>query len=210
MKTKEVYKENIDRRYCPVIEIKNEGVEINSSPIKNIKQNALKISIVAVIILLIIVLTFYKNLAALGSVIGLLVFLAVAYILSNTFSMKCKEKTLQMKLNFQKFELSYERIANIYLSKDFNTTDFIPKFSYSLVIRYIDNMNFIKELSFSTLFLKAEDIKEFLDNFVIQEDAAEECIKYEKYKLSKKIFKYTCFIVFVIAIGVIAYLSLKK
>lgn len=34
MKTKEVYKENKNRRYCPIVEIKNEEIGIESSPIK--------------------------------------------------------------------------------------------------------------------------------------------------------------------------------
>ena len=114
-----------------------------------------------------------------------------------------------MKLNFQEIELSYSRIANIYISKEFSVSDFIPMFTYSLVIRYVDNMNFLKELSFPILFLKPEDIEKFIDNFIVQKEQSQECIKYEKYKLIKKIFKITGFVLFIIVIALVVYFSLK-
>lgn len=177
MKTKEVYKENKNRRYCPIVEIKNEEIGIESSPIKTIKENWIKFLIGTLIILLILVVTFYKDWTVLLSVLAFLTFIVCACILSSTYSMKCKEKTLSMKLNFQKFEISYSRIANIYLSREFSVSDLIPMFTYSLVIRYVDNMNFLKELSFSTLFLKPDDIEKFLDNFIIENEPAKQCIK---------------------------------
>ena len=209
MKTKEVYKENKNRRYCPIVEIKNDEIGIESSPIKTIKENWIKFLIGTLIILLILVVTFYKDWTVLLSVLAFLTFIVCACILSSTYSMKCKEKTLSMKLNFQKFEISYSRIANIYLSREFSVSDLIPMFTYSLVIRYVDNMNFLKELSFSTLFLKPDDIEKFLDNFIIENEPAKQCIKYEKYKLGKNILKIAGFILFIIAIALVVYFSLK-
>lgn len=209
MKTKEVYKENKDRRYCPIVGIKNEDIGIESSPIKTVKENWIKFLIGTLIILLILVVTFYKDWVVLLSVIAFLTFIVCSCILSNAYSMKCKEKTLSMRLNFQKFEISYSRIANIYLSREFTISDLIPMFTYSLVIRYVDNMNFLKELSFSTLFLKPKDIEEFLDNFIIENAPAKQCIKYEKYKIIKNIFKISGFVLFIIAVALIVYLNLK-
>ena len=110
----------------------------------------------------------------------------------------------------QKLDMHYSRIVNVYLSRDFNAVDFIPKFSYSIVIRYIDNLNFLKELTFSTLFLKPEQIEKFLDNFIILEEQDDGCIKYEKYKFTKKVFKFIAFILFVIAIGLVAYVTIAN
>lgn len=104
--------------------------------------------------------------------------------------------------------MHYSRIVNVYLSRDFNAVDFIPKFSYSIVIRYIDNLNFLKELTFSTLFLKPEQIEKFLENFVILDEKDAGCIKYEKYKFTKKVFKFIAFLLFVGALGFITYLTL--
>lgn len=210
MKIKEVYVKNKNRRFCTIKEMKKEGISIKSSPLKTIKKHSYKFLIGALLLILILLLTFYKDLVAFGVSVGLFAFFAIACILINTYSITCKEKTLYMTLNFQKFELPYERIANIYLSKDFNTTNFIPQVNYSLVIRYIDNLNLIKELSFSTLFLKAEEVKEFLDNFIIQEKEEETCINYEKYKFGKKILKLAGFVLFVIVIGIFVYLAAKK
>lgn len=209
MKTKEIYKENKNRRYCPIIDMKNEDIGIESSPIKLIKKNWVKFLIIALIIVVVLSITFYKDLVVLASVLAFLVFIVGACILSSTYSMKCKKETLSMKLNFQKFEVSYSRIANIYISKEFTVSDLIPMFTYTLVIRYVDNMNFLKELSFPTLFLKSEDIEKFLDNFIIQEEQSKECIKYEKYKMSKRIFKAMGFVLFIIAIVLVVIFSLK-
>lgn len=209
MKTKDIYKDNKDRKYCPIIDIKSENIGIESSPIKVIKEHLVKFLIISLIIVLILSITFYKDLIVLVSVFVFLAFVVVGCILSSRYSMKCKEEALSMKLNFQKIELSYSRIANIYISKEFSVSDLIPMFTYSLVIRYVDNMNFLRELSFPTLFLKPEDIEKFLDNFIIQKEQSEECIKYEKYKLIKKIFKITGFVLFIIAIALVVYFSLK-
>ncbi len=209
MKTKDIYKDNKNRKYCPIIDIKSEDMRIESSPIKVIKEHLIKFLIISLIIVLILSITFYKDLIVLISVLVFLAFIVVAFILSSTYSMKCKEETLSMKLNFQKIELSYSRIANIYISKEFSVSDFIPMFTYSLVIRYVDNMNFLKELSFPILFLKPEDIEKFIDNFIVQKEQSQECIKYEKYKLIKKIFKITGFVLFIIVIALVVYFSLK-
>lgn len=209
MKTKDIYKENKNRKYCPIIDIKKEDIGIESSPIKIIKKNWVKFLIISLIIVAILSITFYKDLVVLASVLVFLAFIVVGCIFSGTYSMKCKEETLSMKLNLQKFEVSYSRIANIYISKEFTISDFIPMFTYSLVIRYVDNMNFLKELSFPTLFLKPEDLEKFLDNFIIQKEQSKECIKYEKYKMSKKVFKAIAFILFIIAIILVAYFGLK-
>ncbi len=209
MKTKEVYKKNKDRRYCPITDFKTEDIGIESSPIKTIKENWVKFLIGTLIIILILVVTFYKDWVVLLSVLAFLAFIVCASILSSTYSMKCKEKTLSIRLNLQNFEISYSRIANIYLSREFTVSDLIPMFTYSLVIRYVDNMNFLKELSFSTLFLKPKDIEKFLDNFIIENEPAKQCIKYEKYKIIKNIFKVAGFILFIIAIVLIVYFNLK-
>ena len=158
MKTKDIYKENKERKYCQIVDIKNENVEVESAPIKVIKENWKKYLAATLIILAIIIFTFYKDLKVLFSVIAFFAFIALLSIVSNIYSMKCKENSLSLKFNFQKFELPYSRIANIYLSKDFTANDLIPMINYNLVIRYVDNMNFLKELSFSTMFLKEEKL----------------------------------------------------
>ena len=209
MKTKDIYKENKERKYCQIVDIKNENVEVESAPIKVIKENWKKYLAATLIILAIIIFTFYKDLKVLFSVIAFFAFIALLSIVSNIYSMKCKENSLSLKFNFQKFELPYSRIANIYLSKDFTANDLIPMINYNLVIRYIDNMNFLKELSFSTMFLKEEKLKEFLDNFVISNEEQAKCVKYEKYKLFKKILKSSAFIIFIIALIVVVCLKIK-
>lgn len=81
--------------------------------------------------------------------------------------------------------------------------------SYNIVIRYIDNMNFIKELTFPAALIKPEELQDFLDNFVIEENEAEDCVKFEKYKRFKMIMKVLAFIIFVILVCVVIYASFK-
>ena len=126
MKTKDIYKENKERKYCQIVDIKNENVEVESAPIKVIKENWKKYLAATLIILAIIIFTFYKDLKVLFSVIAFFAFIALLSVVSNIYSMKCKENSLSLKFNFQKFELPYSRIANIYLSKDFTANDLIP------------------------------------------------------------------------------------
>ena len=91
MKTKDIYKDNKNRKYCPIIDIKSEDMRIESSPIKVIKEHLIKFLIISLIIVLILSITFYKDLIVLISVLVFLAFIVVAFILSSTYSMKCKE-----------------------------------------------------------------------------------------------------------------------
>ena len=61
MKTKDIYKENKERKYCQIVDIKNENVEVESAPIKVIKENWKKYLAATLIILAIIIFTFYKD-----------------------------------------------------------------------------------------------------------------------------------------------------
>ena len=65
MKTKDIYKENKERKYCQIVDIKNENVEVESAPIKVIKENWKKYLAATLIILAIIIFTFYKDLKVL-------------------------------------------------------------------------------------------------------------------------------------------------
>ena len=82
----------------------------------------------------------------------------------------------------------------------FNDYSFLipAKRVYSFVIRYVDNNNRIKELSFPNYFIKPEDAEKFLDNFEIKEAEQEEYVQYERFKMLKKIGKALIFVMFVL------------
>ena len=85
MKTKDIYKENKERKYCQIVDIKNENVEVESAPIKVIKENWKKYLAATLIILAIIIFTFYKDLKVLFSVIAFFAFIALLSIVSNIY-----------------------------------------------------------------------------------------------------------------------------
>ena len=71
---------------------------------------------------------------------------------------------------------------------------------YSFVIRYVDNNNRIKELSFPNYFIKPEDAEKFLNNFEIKEAEQEEYVQYERFKVLKKVGKALLFILFALMV----------
>lgn len=211
MKMKEVYEKNKNRKIIPIETITKENVSIESSPWEIIKKNKYRYLIGTLIIVLILLLTFYNYLVGFGVSCGLIAGLVLMCMVTNTYSFKCTKDSLQMKLNlFQTFDLPYNRILNIYLGKELSTTNFVPKFNYILVVRYIDNLGLIKELAFPTLFLQSEAIEKFLNNFILTKEESDTCIKYEKYKIGKKLLKASAFVLFVGAIGVLVLTSINK
>ena len=196
MKLKDIYKENLGRKYRNVIGTKGKEIEIKSIPLNTIKKNKYTILIISLIIFLILLLTFRNTLNIFFLVIAFLIFMALSAIYFNNYSMQCDKSSLHLKWNFQKFDLPYEYIKCVFLSKDFNGMDIFPLLSYNIIIRYIDNMNFIRELSFPAMLINPDELYEFINNFVIEEEKAEDCIKYERYKKFKTIMKLLGFILF--------------
>lgn len=209
MKFKEVYKNNVERKYRNVINTKGKEVELKSLPLNSIKKNKFIIIIVSLITILILLLAFYNTLETFAFAVVFLLLMAVSGLFFNNYSMKCKKDILSLKWNFKKFDLPYTHLKSIFLSRDINGLQFIPMVNYNIVVRYIDNLNFIRELSFPTFFLKPEDVEEFIDNFVMEENKAEDCIRFEKYKKLKAIMKVLGFILFVVLIAIMVYSSLK-
>ena len=209
MNLKEIYKENLGRRYHNVIKINREEVEINSNPLPSIKKNKFPIIIASLIAVLLLLLALYKNLNTFFVVLGFLFFVIILGLYFNNYSIKCKKDVLSLKWNFQKFDLPYSHLKSVHLSRDFTGLDVLPMISYNIVIRYIDNLNFIKELTFPANFLNPEEVKNFLENFIIEENEAEDCIKFERYKRFKKVMKVFGFIIFVILVAIIVYASFK-
>ena len=209
MKLKEIYKNNIGRKYRNIINTNGKEVELKSLPLDFIKKNKFPIIIVSLITILILLFAFHNSLETFAIIIAFLVFMIASGLFFNNYSLKCKKDVLSLKWNFQKFDLPYTHLKSMFLSRDFNGFNFLPIINYNIVVRYIDNLNFIKELSFPAYFLKTEEIEEFLDNFVVEENKAEDCIKFERYKKLKATMKVLGFILFIILIAIIIYSSFK-
>ena len=62
MKLKDIYKENLGRKYRNVIDTKGREIEIKSVPFDTIKKNKYTIIIISLITILILLLTFRNTL----------------------------------------------------------------------------------------------------------------------------------------------------
>ena len=207
MKLKEIYKENSGRKYRNVINTKGKNIEIKSIPLDMIKKHKYVITIVSLLIILVLLLAFRNNINTFFIALAFLLFMVITTFYFNNYSIECKKDVLSLKWNFQKFDLPYTHLKSIFLSRDINGMQFLPMMSYNIVIRYIDNLNFIKELTFPASLLDPEELKDFLDNFIIEDEKAEDCVKFERFKKLKEICKILGFVIFTILIGIIIYAS---
>lgn len=64
MKTKEVYEKNKARKYCAISEINEEGVKLESTPLKEIKKNPYVFLIGSIVITVILFITLHNDLRA--------------------------------------------------------------------------------------------------------------------------------------------------
>ena len=209
MKLRDIYKKNIERKYCNIIDTKGEEIEIKSIPIEKFKKNKYPILIISLIVILILLLTFYNSLKTFFAAIAFLAFILISGVYFNSYSIKSGKDKLHLKWNFQKFDLPYTNIKGIFLARDVNTLDFLPIPSYNLVVRYLDNLNFIRELSFPARLLDADELDKFIDNFIIDTKKADDCVKFEKIKKFKMTLKTIGFVLFAIIIFIIVFASLK-
>ena len=207
MKLKDIYRENLERKYRNVINTKGKEAELKSIPLDAVKKHKYVIIIISLITILIILFSFRNNINTFFIVLGFLIFMGLTAFYFNNYSMQCKKDVLSLKWNFQKFDLPYSHLKSIFLSRDFSGLQVLPMMTYNIVIRYIDNLNFIKELTFPASLLQPEELKEFLDNFIIEEIDAEDCKKFERFKKIKSAIKVLGFIVFAILVGIIIYSS---
>lgn len=205
LKWKDIYNDNKNRRFCEITGIKKQDVEIESNSFRVLKEKKYYAIAIIVIFTLILLYTFRKDLKVFLMVMVFFAIAGACFFIFNYFKFKCMKDGLYIKFGMQQGKFSYEKIKSIYLSK-FNDYSFlIPSKAYNIVIRYIDNNNRIKELSFPNYFLNKQDTINFLDNFEIKEIKNEKYVSFEKFKILKKVAKIAAFALFLIILFVIAF-----
>lgn len=199
LKWKDVYNNNKKRRYCEITGIKEENVEIESNSFKVLKERKYIVLIASLIIIALLVWTFRNDIKILLILLAFFIVSGICFFVFNYFKFKCLKDGLYVRFGFQEGKFSYDKLRGVYLSK-FNDYSFLipAKRVYSIVIRYIDNTNRIKELSFPNYFIKPEDTEKFLSNFDIKEAEESKLVQYERFKVLKKLFKAAIFIMFVL------------
>ena len=210
LKSKDIYNNNKQRRYCEITGIKKQDVELESNSFRILKQNKYLSIIIAVILIAILFFTFRKDMRVFLIVLAFFAVAAICFFIFNYFKFKCTSNGLYVRFGMQEGLFPYEKLKSVYLSK-FNDYRFlIPSNGYSIVIRYYDNNNRIKELSFANYFLNKQETIKFLENFNIKEERNNRYITYEKFKVLRKIIKVTAIVVFTILIFVAVYINMKN
>lgn len=210
LKWKDIYNNNKQRRYCEITGIKKQDVELESNSFRILKQNKYLSIIITVILIAILFFTFRKDMRVFLIVLAFFAVAAICFFIFNYFKFKCTSNGLYVRFGMQEGLFPYEKLKSVYLSK-FNDYRFlIPSNGYSIVIRYYDNNNRIKELSFANYFLNKQETIKFLENFNIKEERNNRYITYEKFKVLRKIIKVTAIVVFTILIFVAVYINMKN
>ena len=206
LKWKDIYNNNKQRRYCEITGIKKQDVELESNSFRILKQNKYLSIIITVILIAILFFTFRKDIRVFLIVLAFFAVAAICFFIFNYFKLRCTSNGLYIRFGMQEGLFPYEKLKSVYLSK-FNDYRFlIPSNGYSIVIRYYDNNNRIKELSFANYFLNKQETI----NFNIKEERNNRYITYEKFKVLRKIIKVTAIVVFTILIFVAVYINMKN
>lgn len=204
---KNVYLNNKSRRFNEIVSIKSDKASLISNPKKTFVRNKYKIIIAVVIILALLLSTMYNDLTTFFITLGFLLGMVVIVIFFNAFKLVCTKDGINVSFGFQKAFFPYDKIKCIYLSKYDDYSFLRLTKDYNIVLNYVDNNGFIKELSFSTLFVTPQEINDFLDNFIINKSNSEEVVKFEKIKLVRRILRTALYVGLIVAIIVFYFIK---
>ncbi len=201
LKWKDIYNSNKQRKYNEIIGIKSENVELESNSFKTLKKRKYIIIISILVIILLLVWTFRRDIKMLFVVLAFFGIASIGFFVFNYFKLRCEKDGLYVRFGFQEGKFPYNRVKNVYLSRFNDYNFFIPtKKIYSVVIRYTDSFDRLKELSFPNYFLTPEDTEKFLSNFDIKEAEEGRYVQYERIKLFKLLGKIFVFVFFALLV----------
>ena len=148
---------------------------------------------------------FRANFKLAWAIVGFFLLAGAGFFAFNNYKLECTKDGLAMKFGLQQGTFKYERIKSIYISR-FNETSYLPSLmSYNIVVRYIDNFNRIRELFFDAAFLDKEQVKEFLENFEIEDEESTKFANFEKWKIIRRVGKVVLIVAFVVLFGLVGY-----
>ena len=119
--------------------------------------------------------------------------------------MKCDKDLLYIKQGFQENKIPYSKIKTVFISRAAELMLFIPTYSYNIIIRYEDNFSFIRELNFSLMCADEDEVKEFIENFEIENKINQRIVKFEKRKFIGKLLTFIITIIAVVFIFMYVY-----
>ena len=203
MRFKEIFLENKDRRYCNITKVKKENMTLVIDPIRKIKENWIVLLGILVVIIGFLLINFNSKIFLVS--LALTAFLVVVYIFGNKAILKCDKDLLYIKQGFQENKIPYSKIKTVFISRAAELMLFIPTYSYNIIIRYEDNFSFIRELNFSLMCADEDEVKEFIENFEIENKINQRIVKFEKRKFIGKLLTFIITIIAVVFIFMYVY-----
>lgn len=203
MKFKEIFLENKDRRYRNIAKVKKENMTLVIDPIRKIKENWIVLLGILVVIIGFLLINFNSKIFLVS--LALIAFLVVVYIFGNKAILKCDKDSLYIKQGFQENKIPYSKIKTVFISRATELMLFIPTYSYNIIIRYEDNFSFIRELNFSLMCADEDEVKEFIENFEIENKINQRIVKFEKRKFIGKLLTFIITIIAVVFIFMYVY-----
>ena len=203
MRFKEIFLKNKDRRYCNITKVKKENMTLVIDPIRKIKENWIVLLGILVVIIGFLLINFNSKIFLVS--LALFAFLVVVYIFGNKAILKCDKDLLYIKQGFQENKIPYSKIKTVFISRAAELMLFIPTYSYNIIIRYEDNFSFIRELNFSLMCADEDEVKEFIENFEIENKINQRIVKFEKRKFIGKLLTFIITIIAVVFIFMYVY-----
>ncbi len=159
--------------------------KINSNVINLLKNYGTIILIGLIIILTILIITFWNNLSILLCALLLLFALCAFAIVYGSYYIKLDEDGVKFKVNFQENSIPYNKLIGIYLTKMKKRFFFIPIYYYAIQItEYVDKEK-MNIYSFPTIMLNKKELINFFNSFevkIIKDEEEEEQKKEEERK----------------------------
>lgn len=196
MRFKEIFLENKDRRYCNITKVKKENMTLSINPIRKLKENWIVLLGILVVIIGFLLINFNSKIFLVSLV--LIAFLVVVYIFGNKAILKCDKESLYIKQGFQENKIPYSKIKTVFISRAAELMLFVPTYSYNIIIRYEDNFSFIRELNFSLMCADENEVKEFIENFEIDQKIDQRIVKFEKRKFIGRLLTFVITIIAVV------------
>lgn len=179
---KKVYQKCNHSKFSQVTNVFKKA-KINSNVINLLQNYGTIILIGLIIILTILIITFWNNISILLCALLLLFALCAFAIVYGTYYIKLDEDGVKFKVNFQDNIIPYNKLIGIYLTKMKKRFFFIPIYYYAIQItEYVDKEK-MNIYSFPTIMLNKKELINFFNSFevkIIKEEEEEEQKKEEE------------------------------
>lgn len=185
MNYKELSKSNYDRRYTEIDGIEKSDVTVVGKPLKTLKENWIIVLAIFAVVMGALISVF--ELKVFLACIGLLLLFICLFVYGNAYKVTCGKDKLMLKQGFQKYDIKYNEIKNVFISRTSRTSFFIK--TYVLVIRCEDIHSFLREFELPLLCVDASEAEKFVNNFKLIGESNDKYVTYERRKSLRRLIE---------------------